>query len=134
MNEMKRRFNSLARSLCHRLPAPVKSALRQLQQSVTRSATSDQSEIAPLLRVGVVPGNAEPYLRECLDSLRSQSLKRLEVLVIDDGSTDGTARVAEEMAAEDPRFRVLACPRLGPGASRNAGAQLARGRFLAFLN
>jgi CDP-glycerol glycerophosphotransferase len=134
MNDRKRRLNTLARSLAHRLPAPVKSALRQLQQSVWRSATSDQSELAPLLSVVVVASNAESYLRECLDSLRSQTLKRLEVLVVDDGSTDGTARVAEEMAAEDPRFRVLACPRRGPGASRNAGAQLARGRFLAFLN
>jgi CDP-glycerol glycerophosphotransferase len=84
--------------------------------------------------VVVVASNAESYLRECLDSLQSQSLKRLEVLVVDDGSTDGTARVAHEVAAEDPRFRVLARPRLGPGASRNAGAHLARGRFLAFLN
>jgi CDP-glycerol glycerophosphotransferase len=134
MNNGKRRLNALARSLAHRLPAPVKSALRQLGQSVTRSAPADQSELAPLLSVVVVASNAESYLRECLDSLRSQSLKRLEVLVVDDGSTDGTARVAEEMAAEDTRFRVLACPRLGLGASRNAGAQLARGRFLAFLN
>src|SRR5512132_1634763 len=104
MNDRKRRLNALARSLAHRLRAPIKSALRQLRQPVTKSATADRPELAPLLSVVVVASNAESYLRECLDSLRSQSLKRLEVLVVDDGSTDGTARVADEMAAEDPRF------------------------------
>jgi CDP-glycerol glycerophosphotransferase len=134
MNDRKRRLNALARGLADRLPAPVKSALRQLRQPATKPAAADQSALAPVLSVVVVASNAESYLRECLDSLQSQSLKRLEVLVVDDGSTDGTARVAHEVAAEDPRFRILVQPRLGLGASRNAGAQLARGRFLAFLN
>ena len=131
MNDRKRRLNALARRLASRLPGPVKSVLRQ---PVTRPATADQSALAPLLSVVVVASNAETCLRQCLDSLQSQSLKRLEVLVVDDGSTDATARVAQEVAAKDARFHVLVRPRLGSGASRNAGAQLARGRFLAFLD
>jgi CDP-glycerol glycerophosphotransferase len=87
-----------------------------------------------VLSVVVVACNAESYLRECLDSLRSQTFSSLEVLVIDDGSADGTTRVAEEIAAEDPRFRVLTRPQLGLCASRNTGAGLARGTFLTFVD
>ncbi len=134
MNDRKQRLNALASGLARRLPTPVKSALRQLRQPATKPVTAEPSALTPLLSVVVVARNAESYLRECLDSLQSQSLKRLEVLVVDDGSTDGTARVAQEAAAKDPRFRVLPRPRLGSGAARNAGAQLARGRFLAFLD
>ena len=134
MNDRKRRLNALVHRVADRLPAPITSALRQLRRPASKPVTGDQSALAPLLSVVVVASNAESYLRECLASLKSQSLQRLEVLVVDDGSTDGTARVAHEVAAEDPRFRVLTRPRLGPGASRNAGARLARGRFLAFLN
>ena len=74
----------------------------------------------------VVASNAESYLSECLDSLRSQTLKRIEVIVVDNGSTDGTAVVAHQAAAQDPRFRVLELPQLGLTASRNAGRNSAR--------
>ena len=134
MNDRKRRLKCLVRGVAHRLPVPITSALRQLQRSAKKPAAGDQSALAPLLSVVVVASNAESYLRDCLDSLQSQSLKRIEVLVVDDGSIDGTVKVAHEVAAEDPRFRVLTRPRLGLGACRNAGAQLTRGRFLAFLN
>jgi CDP-glycerol glycerophosphotransferase len=134
MSDRKRQLTVLARRIARRLPVPVKSALRQLWQSPTNQAGADESTMAPLLSVVVVACDAESYLRDCLVSLQSQSLKRLEVLVIDDGSTDDTLTVARSSAAEDPRFRVLSRPRVGLTASRNTGAQLARGRFLAFLN
>ena len=73
---------------------------------------------APVLTVVVVASNAESYLNECLASLRSQTLTRIEVIVVDNGSADGTAAVAHHAAAHDPRFRVLACPQLGLTASR----------------
>ena len=84
--------------------------------------------MTPVLSVVVVARNAESYLSECLDSLRSQTLKRLEVLVVDDGSTDSTVEVARRVAAEDSRFRILMRPQLGVPASRNEGARLARGQ------
>jgi CDP-glycerol glycerophosphotransferase len=87
-----------------------------------------------VLTVVVVAHNAEPYLSECPESLRSQTLKRIEVLVVDDGSTDGTVDVAHQVAAEDRRFQILMRPQLGLTASRNEGAQIARGEFLAFVD
>ena len=90
--------------------------------------------MTPVLSVVVVARNAESYLSECLDSLQSQTLKRLEVLVVDDGSTDSTVEIARRVAAEDSRFRILMRPQLGVPASRNEGARLARGKFLAFVD
>ena len=113
MNDRKRQLTGLARRLAQRLPVPVKSALRQLRQSATKRATADESTMAPLLSVVVVACNAESYLSDCLVSLQSQNLKRLEVLVVDDGSTDDTVTVARAFATVDPRFHVHSRPRLG---------------------
>ncbi len=127
------RFAALARRAANRLPSPVQTALRQLKHRL--AGVSQQSAAAsPLLSVVVVATNAESYLSECLHSLRSQTLKRIEVLVVDNGSTDGTAVVAQDIAASDPRFRVIRRSRLGVTASRNAGARPAHGRFLAFVD
>ena len=131
MNDQRRPLTDLARRFARRLPAPIKSRLRPLVRRFGKWASPDP---APVLTVVVVASNAESYLNECLASLRSQTLTRIEVIVVDNGSADGTAAVAHHAAAHDPRFRVLACPQLGLTASRNAGALLARGRFLAFVD
>jgi CDP-glycerol glycerophosphotransferase len=86
------------------------------------------------LSVVVVASNAEAYLLECLTSLQSQTLVRLEVIVVDNGSTDGTAMVAQQVATQDSRFRVLSQPLASLNAARNAGARIVRGSFLAFLD
>jgi CDP-glycerol glycerophosphotransferase len=131
MNDQRRPLTDLARRFARRLPAPIQSRLRQLVRRARKRTSGDP---APVLTAVVVASNAESYLSGCLDSLRSQTLKRIEVIVVDNGSTDGTAAVARQAAAQDPRFRVLACPQIGLTASRNAGARIARGRFLAFVD
>lgn len=78
--------------------------------------------------------DVEAYLGECLESVAAQTHRDLEVICIDDGSTDGGAAVAREFAEEDPRFRVVRQRNAGPGAARNAGVRLATGRYLAFLD
>jgi CDP-glycerol glycerophosphotransferase len=129
MNDQNR-LAQLARRVARKLPAPFHTGLQQLRRRVTGS--SQQS--LPLLTVVVVATNAASYLSACLDSLRSQTLKRIEVLVVDNGSTDQTAAIAQEFADQDPRFEVVLRPALGLTASRNAGARRARGRFLAFVD
>jgi CDP-glycerol glycerophosphotransferase len=131
MNELASRLPAIARRAAKRLPAPIQSRLRQLVRRVWSS--SGASVAPPVLSVVVVARNAESDLSECLRSLQSQILTKLEVIVVDNGSTDGTTTVAYQMAAQDRRFRVVLHPRLALTAARNAGAQLARGQFLAFL-
>mgnify|MGYP003382032844 FL=1 len=74
------------------------------------------------------------YLRAALESLRYQRYFDLEVIMVDDGSTDGSAAIAEEFAARDRRFRLLRSENRGLGAARNLGAARANGRYLMFVD
>ncbi|MFJ8074615.1 CDP-glycerol glycerophosphotransferase family protein [Streptomyces sp. NPDC096176] len=89
----------------------------------------------PLRLSVVVPVyNVEDFLEECLSSLAEQSLRELEVVMVDDGSTDGSAAIARRFADEDERFRLVSQENAGLGAARNAGTREARGEFLAFVD
>ncbi|WP_329210423.1 CDP-glycerol glycerophosphotransferase family protein [Streptomyces sp. NBC_00683] len=75
----------------------------------------------PLLSVVVPVHNVEEYLEECLASLAGQTLDALEVVLVDDGSTDASRRIAEDFARRDPRFRCVHQPNAGLSAARNTG-------------
>lgn len=89
-------------------------------------------DAAPDVSIFVPAYNRERYLPETLDSLLAQSFRSLEVIVADDGSTDGTLRVAREYAERDPRVRVLALPHQGEVGARNSAIRAAHpdSRFL----
>ena len=70
--------------------------------------------------------NVEPFLDECLRSLAGQTFGDLEVVMVDDGSTDGSAAIAERFAARDGRFRLLAQPNAGLGRPATPGSPRAR--------
>ena len=88
---------------------------------------------SPLLTVLVPIYNASPYLRQALDSLAHQTLRDLEILCINDGSTDDSLAIIKSYQAADPRFRLLDKPNTGYGDSMNQGIKLARGRYLGIL-
>ena len=77
--------------------------------------------------------NVESYLRECLDSIRNQTLEDIEVLCVNDGSKDGSLAILEEYAAKDGRFKVLDKPNGGYGHSLNYGIARARGEYIAIV-
>ena len=93
-----------------------------------------ESARAPLLSVVVPVYNVEAYLAECLSSVLSQSLTNLEVLVVDDGSTDRSPEIIAEFARSDPRIRTFRQANAGQGPARNLAVSHARGQFLAFLD
>lgn len=78
--------------------------------------------------------NAAPYLRQCLDSVLNQTLREIEILCVDDGSTDASPEILREYAARDSRMRLLTQPKFNAGAARNRGLDAARGRYLSFLD
>ncbi len=78
--------------------------------------------------------NRAGLVDQSLRSARAQAGVDLEILVVDDGSTDDTPRVLAAHAAEDGRLRVLRTPHRGPAAARNAGMAVARGDYLTFLD
>ena len=88
----------------------------------------------PRLSVIIPVYNAEPYLRRCLDSVLTQSCRDLEVICVDDGSTDGSAALCDAYAAADPRLRVIRQENLSAGAARNRGLAAATGEFVHFLD
>jgi glycosyltransferase involved in cell wall biosynthesis len=73
--------------------------------------------------------DGERFLAEAIDSAKAQTYPPLEVIVVDDGSRDGSAELATQLGA-----RVLRCPRRGVSAARNAGIAAARGDLIAFLD
>ena len=89
----------------------------------------------PLLSVVVPAYDVADYLPACLDSLLAQTWSPVEVVVVDDGSTDATGAVADAYAAAHPdRVRVLHTENRGLGAARNAGVAIASGALLAFAD
>lgn len=88
----------------------------------------------PILSVVIPAFNASAHLRECLMSITQQSLRDLEVIVVDDGSADDTANQAHRIAQRDSRVRVLEQANAGPASARNRGIAESRGRFLTFVD
>ena len=78
--------------------------------------------------------NAAGRLRDCVASIRSQSFGNWEHLVVDDGSTDATWALAQELHSQDARLRTIQQANAGPGAARNAAMKAASGRYFAFLD
>ena len=78
--------------------------------------------------------NGERYLTEALDSIVAQTYGPVEIIIVDDGSTDATLSVAAAYAASKPNVRVITQANAGPAAARNRGIAEARGRFIGFLD
>jgi CDP-glycerol glycerophosphotransferase len=89
----------------------------------------------PRISVVVPFYNNEDLLGDCLRSIAAQSFADLEVIMVDDGSSDGGVAIAQKQAAADPRFTLVQVPHGGsPGYARNRGVEKARGEFLAFVD
>ena len=83
----------------------------------------------------IIPGyNGEKYLRQCLDSVVNQTLRDIEIICVDDGSTDGSSEILAEYAAKDSRVKVLTREHTNAGAARNAGMAVATGEYLGFVD
>lgn len=78
--------------------------------------------------------NVASFLRECLDSLRHQTITDWEAVCVDDGSTDGSSQILDEYAHLDTRFRVVHQPNAGVSAARNTALAAATGEWLYFLD
>ena len=88
----------------------------------------------PMVSVIVPVCNTEPFLRQCLDSLLGQSCRSLEVICIDDGSSDGSLEILEEYRARDARVRVIRQEHCGKSVALNRGIEQARGEYLYFCD
>lgn len=78
--------------------------------------------------------NSEKYIGECLDSIINQTLRDIEIICVNDGSTDGTAAILEDYSKKDDRVIIIDQKNLGAGAARNNGLRKATGEYLSFLD
>lgn len=90
----------------------------------------------PLVSVVIPSFNSERYIRQTVESVRRQTLTDLELIAVDDGSTDGSPAIAESFAGQDDRIRLVRLERNAgrPAVPRNAGVRAARGAYVAFLD
>lgn len=95
----------------------------------------NQSTVQRGLVTIIVPAfNSEKYIEKCLNSILRQTYQNLEVIVVDDGSTDGTAGIIRGIAGRDHRIRLLCEENRGTSAARNYGLEEATGEYLTFVD
>lgn len=99
-----------------------------------RPATSRSSDAAPLVSVVTPVFNGAPWLGEAIDSALAQSFHSLEVIVVNDGSTDDSLAIARDRARNDGRIRVMDQANAGLPNARNQALKMARGAYLALLD
>ena len=78
--------------------------------------------------------NVETYLEECLDSIQNQTYTDFEVLLVNDGSTDGSKAICERYCQTDKRFRLMNQTNQGQSVARNTGVAVSRGEFIVFVD
>ncbi len=88
----------------------------------------------PLVSIIVPVYQVKEYIGECVESLLAQTYTNLEILLVDDGSTDGSGELCDEYAAKDTRVRVIQQENRGLSAARNAGLDRATGEYVAFVD
>ncbi len=123
----------IARATYRRLPPSV--APRAAEAFLRVRALGDAYRSPNALLSVVMPVyNVEGYLTEAVESVLSQSYRNLELILVDDGSTDTSGALCDAFAAQDRRVRVIHKENGGLGAARNTGIEAARGVYLAFVD
>ncbi|MCD7921564.1 MAG: glycosyltransferase [Clostridiales bacterium] len=98
-----------------------------------RDANPEES-VKDMVSVIVPVYNVKEYLKQCLDSIAGQTYGKLEVILIDDGSTDGSDQICDEYCRCDSRFHVVRQENSGLGCARNKGLEIATGKYICFVD
>ncbi len=88
----------------------------------------------PLISVIIPVYNVEKYLHKCVDSVLAQTYTNLEIILVDDGSTDASGQICDEYVAKESRIKVIHKPNGGVSSARNAGLEIAQGQYIGFVD
>ena len=88
----------------------------------------------PKISVIVPIFNVEKYLKECLESIINQTFKDIEIICINDGSTDNSLDILNQYAEKDNRIKVITQSNQGLSAARNTGIKYANGEYISFID
>lgn len=128
MASLRKKVRRVVQRFGARLPDPLVRAIRDTPLGRVLPRTE------PMLSVVVPVFNVEDYLAECLDSLLAQTLQRMQIILVDDGSTDNSPAIMAEYAERDRRITIVRQTNAGLGTARNAGIKVARAPYLTFLD
>ena len=92
------------------------------------------SKTAPLISVIIPVYNADEYLSECVDSVLKQTYKNLEIILVDDGSSDNSSAICDDYSLRDNRVKVIHKENGGVSSARNAGIEMASGKYIGFVD
>lgn len=92
------------------------------------------NNIKPSVSIIVPAFNCERYIEQCIKSLQNQTFEDIEIIIINDGSTDSTPKLAAEFQKNDPRIIIINTENSGVSAARNTGIDAARGQYIAFVD
>lgn len=98
------------------------------------NATANVADRPVKVSVVIPVFNQQRYLGACLDTVVNQTLRDIEILCVDDGSTDGSGAILDEAARRDDRIQVIHQVNAGPGPARNAALDRARGDYICFMD
>ena len=87
-----------------------------------------------LISIIVPVYNVEQYLRKCIESIKNQTYTNIEIIIVDDGSTDNSGAICDELKQTDNRIQVLHKKNGGLSDARNAGLKIAKGEFVGFVD
>ena len=90
--------------------------------------------LTPKISVIVPVYNVEKYLRKCIDSLTNQTLKDIEIILVNDGSTDNSGSIIDEYAKQDKRVIAIHKENGGQSSARNMGLDIAKGKYVGFID
>ena len=107
---------------------------KQNQQERLYKAQQTIEHVLPLITVAVPVYNSEKHLGQCLESIMNQTYSHLEILLVNDGSTDGSMEICETYSLKDSRIRVFHKQNGGVGASRNTLLELIQGDYVTFVD
>lgn len=139
MSQVKKSLDNVIRRSWKSLPESMKANIRPLLPMESKSIpaiprSTQLSNKEPLVSVIIPVHNVIAYLATCLDSVLNQDYQNLEIIIVDDGSTDGSTELAKEYAVRDKRIIFLQIDHSGNGAARNTGISRASGKYLTFVD
>lgn len=92
------------------------------------------SESLPLVSVVVPIYNSEKHLRCCVKAIEEQYYHHIEIILIDDGSCDGSSKICDELACNEKNIKVIHQKNMGPGSARNKGIEYSKGKYIVFID
>lgn len=109
-------------------------AKRFLRKLMPEKSSFEKDVENPLISIIVPVYNVEKYLRQCLESLINQTYKNIEIICINNGSTDKSSEILVEFAQKDSRIKIITQEKSGVSAARNSGLKIASGDYIMFVD